>query len=103
MDLAKEVSVREPYQWNAGQLDLDSNAFAAGGGRFHVVAYDFGIKTNILRMLAERGCDLPVVPAQPPAADVCALNPDGVLRSNGPGAPEPCDYATAASTTERRA
>jgi carbamoyl-phosphate synthase small subunit len=97
MDLAKEVSVREPYRWNAGQLDLDRNAFAKGGGRFHVVAYDFGIKTNILRMLAERGCDLTVVPAQTPASEVFALDPDGVFLSNGPGDPEPCDYAIAAT------
>lgn len=97
MDLAKEVSVRERYRWNAGQLDLDRNAFASGGGRFHVVAYDFGIKLNILRMLAERGCDLTVVPAQTPASEVFALNPDGVFLSNGPGDPAPCDYAIAAT------
>ena len=97
MDLAKEVSVREAYRWHAGRLDLDRNAFAVGGGRFHVVAYDFGIKTNILRMLAERGCDLTVVPAQTPAADVFALKPDGVFLSNGPGDPQPCDYAIAAT------
>ncbi len=97
MDLAKEVSVRERYRWNAGQLDLDRNAFASGGGRFHVVAYDFGIKLNILRMLAERGCDLTVVPAQTPASEVFALDPDGVFLSNGPGDPQPCDYAIAAT------
>ena len=97
MDLAKEVCVRESYRWNAGQLDLDRNAFVPGGGRHHVVAYDFGIKTNILRMLAERGCDLTVVPAQTPASEVFALNPDGVFLSNGPGDPEPCDYAIAAT------
>ncbi|MDQ2701997.1 MAG: glutamine-hydrolyzing carbamoyl-phosphate synthase small subunit [Pseudomonadota bacterium] len=97
MDLAKEVSVRERYRWSEGQLDLDRNAFASGGGRFHVVAYDFGIKTNILRMLAERGCDLTVVPAQTPASEVFALKPDGVFLSNGPGDPEPCDYAIAAT------
>jgi carbamoyl-phosphate synthase small subunit len=97
MDLAKEVSVRERYTWNAGQLDLDRNAFASGGGRFHVVAYDFGIKLNILRMLAERGCDLTVVPAQTPASEVFALYPDGVFLSNGPGDPAPCDYAIAAT------
>jgi carbamoyl-phosphate synthase small subunit len=87
MDLAKEVCVREPYRWNAGQLDLDRNAFVAGGGKFHVVAYDFGIKLNILRMLAERGCDVTVVPAQTPASEVFALNPQGVFLSNGPGDP----------------
>ncbi len=97
MDLAKEVCVREPYQWTAGQLDLDRNAFASGGGRFRVVAYDFGTKTNILRMLAERGCDLTVVPAQTPAADVLAMKPDGVFLSNGPGDPAACDYAIAAT------
>jgi carbamoyl-phosphate synthase small subunit len=97
MDLAKEVCVREPYRWNAGQLDLDRNAFVAGGGKFHVVAYDFGIKLNILRMLAERGCDVTVVPAQTPASEVFALNPQGVFLSNGPGDPEPCDYAIAAT------
>ncbi|MEO5566603.1 MAG: glutamine-hydrolyzing carbamoyl-phosphate synthase small subunit [Luteimonas sp.] len=97
MDLAKEVSVREAYRWNAGRLDLDSNEYVVGGGRFHVVAYDFGVKTNILRMLAERGCDLTVVPAQTPAADVFALKPDGVFLSNGPGDPQPCDYAIAAT------
>jgi carbamoyl-phosphate synthase small subunit len=97
MDLAKDVCVREPYRWNAGQLDLDCNAFVAGGGKFHVVAYDFGIKLNILRMLAERGCDVTVVPAQTPASDVFALNPHGVFLSNGPGDPEPCDYAIAAT------
>jgi len=97
MDLAKEVCVREPYHWNAGQLDLDRNAFVTGGGRFRVVAYDFGTKTNILRMLAERGCDLTVVPAQTPATDVLAMKPDGVFLSNGPGDPAACDYAIAAT------
>jgi len=97
MDLAKEVCVREPYRWDAGQLDLDRNAFVAGGGRFRVVAYDYGTKTNILRMLAERGCDLTVVPAQTPAADVLAMEPDGVFLSNGPGDPAACDYAIAAT------
>jgi carbamoyl-phosphate synthase small subunit len=97
MDLAKEVCVREAYRWSEGRFDLDGNAFAAGGGRFHVVAYDFGVKTNILRMLAERGCDLTVVPAQTPASEVFALAPDGVFLSNGPGDPAPCDYAIAAT------
>jgi carbamoyl-phosphate synthase small subunit len=97
MDLAKEVCAREPYRWSEGRLDLDRNAFVAGGGRFHVVAYDFGVKTNILRMLAERGCDLTVVPAQTPASEVFALQPDGVFLSNGPGDPAPCDYAIAAT------
>ena len=97
MDLAKEVCVRESYRWSEGRFDLDGNAFAAGGGRFHVVAYDFGVKTNILRMLAERGCDLTVVPAQTPASEAFALAPDGVFLSNGPGDPAPCDYAIAAT------
>ncbi|KRA20834.1 glutamine-hydrolyzing carbamoyl-phosphate synthase small subunit [Lysobacter sp. Root604] len=96
MDLAKEVSTRERYEWRDGQLDLDANAFVQAEPRFHVVAYDFGVKRNILRMLAERGCRVTVVPAQTSAADVLALNPDGVFLSNGPGDPEPCDYAIAA-------
>nr|WP_255595189.1 glutamine-hydrolyzing carbamoyl-phosphate synthase small subunit [Lysobacter sp. BMK333-48F3] len=96
MDLAKEVCTRERYEWTAGQLDLDRNAFVDAPARFHVVAYDFGVKLNILRMLAERGCRVTVVPAQTPAAEVLALNPDGVFLSNGPGDPEPCDYAIVA-------
>lgn len=96
MDLAKEVCTRERYQWTEGQLDLDRNAFVSAEPRFHVVAYDFGVKLNILRMLAERGCRITVVPAQTSAADVLALKPDGVFLSNGPGDPEPCDYAIAA-------
>ena len=96
MDLAKEVCTRERYEWTEGQLDLDRNAFINAEPRFHVVAYDFGVKLNILRMLAERGCRVTVVPAQTPAADVFALKPDGVFLSNGPGDPEPCDYAIAA-------
>lgn len=96
MDLAKVVSTTTPYEWNEGEFDLDRNAFAPGGKRFKVVAYDFGVKRNILRMLAQRGCALTVVPAQTPAADVLAMKPDGVFLSNGPGDPEPCDYAIAA-------
>ncbi|MBN8261454.1 MAG: glutamine-hydrolyzing carbamoyl-phosphate synthase small subunit [Xanthomonadales bacterium] len=96
MDLAKVVSTDAPYRWTAGQLDLDRNAFASAAPRFKVVAYDFGAKHNILRMLAERGCDVHVVPAQTPAADVLAMQPDGVFLSNGPGDPAPCDYAIAA-------
>ena len=96
MDLAKEVSVREAYEWRDGQLDLDRNEFVKAEPKFHVVAYDYGVKHNILRMLAERGCKLTVVPAQTPAADVFALKPDGVFLSNGPGDPAPCDYAIAA-------
>ncbi len=93
MDLAKEVTTAERYAWTDGQLDLDQDAFVSAAPRFKVVAYDFGVKHNILRMLAERGCELTVVPAQTPAAEVMALKPDGVFLSNGPGDPEPCDYA----------
>ena len=96
MDLAKEVCTRERYSWTEGELDLDANAFRRVEPRFHVVAYDFGVKRNILRMLAERGCRVTVVPAQTPAAQVLAEKPDGVFLSNGPGDPEPCDYAIAA-------
>jgi len=96
MDLAKEVCVRERYSWTEGQLDLDRDEFVRAEPRFHVVAYDFGVKRNILRMLAERGCRVTVVPAQTPAAQVLAEKPDGVFLSNGPGDPEPCDYAIAA-------
>lgn len=96
MDLAKEVSVSAAYPWRDGQLDLDSNEFARAEAKYKVVAYDFGVKRNILRMLAERGCDVTVVPAQTSATDVLALKPDGVFLSNGPGDPEPCDYAIAA-------
>ena len=96
MDLAKVVSTTQRYSWNEGQLDLDRNEFVRAEPRFKVVAYDFGVKRNILRMLAERGCDVTVVPAQTPAAEVLAMDPDGVFLSNGPGDPEPCDYAIAA-------
>jgi carbamoyl-phosphate synthase small subunit len=97
MDLAKEVCVREPYQWSDGQLDLDSNAFVRVPAKHRIVAYDYGIKLNILRMLAERGCDITVVPAQTPAAEALAMHPDGVLLSNGPGDPAACDYAIQAT------
>lgn len=93
MDLAKVVSAKESYQWTEAEWRLDSGYKSAKPGSFHVVAYDFGIKRNILRMLAERGCRLTVVPAETPASDVLALKPDGVFLSNGPGDPEPCDYA----------
>ena len=95
-DLAKVVSVRERHVWREGSYDLDSAAFTRPTARFRVVAYDFGVKQNILRMLADRGCEITVVPAQTPASDVFALRPDGVFLSNGPGDPEPCDYAIAA-------
>lgn len=94
-DLAKEVSVSQPYQWTEGVWQL-GEGFRQPESRYHVVVYDFGIKTNILRMLAERGCRLTVVPAQTPAAEALAHNPDGIFFSNGPGDPEPCDYAITA-------
>lgn len=99
MDLAKVVTTEKTYTWTEGQLDLDANAFVSVPAKFKVVAYDFGVKTNILRMLAERGCEVTVVPAQTPAAEVLALKPDGVFLSNGPGDPEPCDYAIEAIKT----
>ncbi len=99
MDLAKVVTTEKTYTWTEGQLDLDANAFVSVPAKFKVVAYDFGVKTNILRMLAERGCEVTVVPAQTPAAEVLALKPDGVFLSNGPGDPEPCDYAIEAIRT----
>lgn len=95
-DLAKVVSCTESYQWKLGEWKLGSGCSEQADTPFHVVAYDFGVKHNILRMLAERGCKLTVVPAQTPAKDVLALNPDGVFLSNGPGDPEPCDYAITA-------
>jgi len=97
MDLARAVSVSAPYEWNEGSWRLAGDRFpVASDARYHVVAYDYGIKRNILRMLADRGCRLTVVPAQMPAREVMALSPDGVFLSNGPGDPEPCDYAIAA-------
>ncbi|HIE0525962.1 TPA: glutamine-hydrolyzing carbamoyl-phosphate synthase small subunit [Stenotrophomonas maltophilia] len=99
MDLAKVVTTEKTYTWTEGQLDLDANAFVNVPAKYKVVAYDFGVKTNILRMLAERGCEVTVVPAQTPAAEVLALKPDGVFLSNGPGDPEPCDYAIEAIKT----
>ena len=97
MDLARVVSAAEPYSWNEGVWRLADDGFSTvADTRYHVVAYDYGIKRNILRELAERGCRLTVVPAQTPAREVLALNPDGVFLSNGPGDPEPCEYAIAA-------
>ena len=96
MDLAKVVSVRAPYQWNEGSIGRDAGRVLRAGSRLHVVAYDFGIKRNILRLLADYGCRMTVVPAQTSAADALALAPDGIFLSNGPGDPEPCDYAIAA-------
>ena len=97
MDLAKEVTVKEAYEWNQGSWTLTGGLPAdATDSRFHVVAYDYGVKRNILRMLVDRGCRLTVVPAQTTAKEVLALNPDGIFLSNGPGDPQPCDYAIAA-------
>lgn len=96
-DLAKVVSVTEAYQWTEAEWRLGEGYLQQTNPKFKVVAYDFGVKRNILRMLAERGCDITVVPAQTSAADVLAMNPDGVFLSNGPGDPEPCDYAIAAT------
>jgi len=93
LDLAKVVSCDAPYDWNGGSWALGSGYHTRQGGRFHVVAYDYGIKHNILRLLADRGCRLTVVPAQTPARDALALQPDGIFLSNGPGDPEPCTYA----------
>jgi carbamoyl-phosphate synthase small subunit len=99
MDLAKEVSVKESYQWTEGSWALGKGFTKPDNSAFHVVAYDFGVKRNILRMLADRGCRLTVVPAQTPAEQVLALNPDGIFLSNGPGDPAPCDYAIKAIET----
>ncbi len=96
MDLAKVVSARTAYQWNDGTIGREMGRVLRPGSRLHVVAYDFGIKRNILRLLADHGCRMTVVPAQTSAADVLALAPDGIFLSNGPGDPEPCTYAIAA-------
>ncbi|WLS78317.1 glutamine-hydrolyzing carbamoyl-phosphate synthase small subunit [Erwinia pyri] len=95
MDLAKEVSIGESYSWLQGSWTLDGLPEAKQEAElpFHVVAYDYGVKRNILRMLVDRGCRLTVVPAQTPAEEVLKMNPDGIFLSNGPGDPEPCDYA----------
>ena len=95
-DLAKVVSCSAPYEWTSATWALGAGYRPMGEPRFHVVAYDYGVKHNILRMLAARGCRLTVVPAQMAARDVLAMQPDGVFLSNGPGDPEPCDYAIAA-------
>jgi carbamoyl-phosphate synthase small subunit len=93
MDLAQVVTTDKAYAWNEGSLDLDTDAFVTPAKTYKVTAYDFGVKTNILRMLADRGVELTVVPAKTPIADVLATSPDGVFLSNGPGDPAPCDYA----------
>ena len=99
LDLAKVVTTAQRYEWTQTEWKLGSGYGELTGPQFHVVAYDFGVKKNILRMLAERGCKVTVVPAKTPAADVLALNPDGVFLSNGPGDPAPCDYAIEAART----
>jgi carbamoyl-phosphate synthase small subunit len=93
MDLAKVVSTARPYEWRDGKWDLGKGYRHVVDAPFHVVAYDYGIKRNILRLLAERGAHITVVPAQTPAREVLRMQPDGVFLSNGPGDPEPCDYA----------
>ena len=98
-DLAQEVTCAEAYQWTQGEWQLGKGYSIIDNPEFHVVAYDFGVKHNILRMLAERGCKLTVVPAKTSAEAVLALNPDGIFLSNGPGDPEPCDYAIQAIQT----
>ena len=101
-DLAKIVSTKSKYEWNQGTWNLGQTEYASldkSAAEFQVVAYDFGIKKNILRMLVDRGCHITVVPAQTPAEEVFAMNPDGVFLSNGPGDPEPCDYAISAIQT----
>ena len=97
LDLAQKVSVTQGYEWTQTEWVLGSGYGTLKAPRFHVVAYDFGVKKNILRMLAERGCKVTVVPAKTPAAEVLKLQPNGIFLSNGPGDPEPCDYAIEAA------
>jgi len=96
MDLAKEVSTTESYVWETGEWQLGVTEPALPEKRWQVVAYDYGVKRNILRMLAQRGCQVTVIPAKTPASEVLQQKPDGVFLSNGPGDPEPCNYAIAA-------
>jgi len=96
MDLARVVTTTRPYEWSEGGWRIGGGFGKGADVRFHVVAYDYGIKRNILRMLVERGCRVTVLPAQTAAAEALALKPDGVFLSNGPGDPEPCDYAIGA-------
>jgi carbamoyl-phosphate synthase small subunit len=96
MDLAREVTTGESYEWSEGSWDLDGCQWNQPESERHVVAYDFGVKRNILRMLVDRGCRVTVVPATTPAAEALALQPDGIFLSNGPGDPEPCAYAITA-------
>ena len=97
LDLAQKVTVAQGYEWTQTEWKLGSGYGEQTAPKFHVVAYDFGVKKNILRMLAERGCKVTVVPAKTPAAEVLKHKPDGIFLSNGPGDPEPCDYAIAAA------
>ncbi|MCA7084575.1 glutamine-hydrolyzing carbamoyl-phosphate synthase small subunit [Cupriavidus sp. DB3] len=97
MDLAKVVSVKEPYEWNQTEWALERGYGKLENPRFHVVAFDYGVKFNILRMLAQRGCRITVLPAQSTAADALAYKPHGIFLANGPGDPEPCDYAIRAT------
>jgi len=99
MDLAKVVSTSAPYEWSQGRWRSGGGYAMGAAPRFHVAAYDYGVKRNILRLLVERGCRVTVLPAQTPAAEALALKPDGVFLSNGPGDPEPCDYAIQAIRT----
>jgi carbamoyl-phosphate synthase small subunit len=99
LDLAKEVSVTDRYGWDQTEWQLGTGYGQLESAKYHVVAFDYGVKKNILRMLAERGCKVTVVPAKTPAADVRKLKPDGVFLSNGPGDPEPCDYAIESTRT----
>ncbi|CAN7466304.1 glutamine-hydrolyzing carbamoyl-phosphate synthase small subunit [Acidovorax sp. LjRoot129] len=99
LDLAKVVSTKASYEWTQTEWVLGTGYGKLESPQFHVVAYDYGVKLNILRMLAQRGCKVTVVPAQTPAAEVLAMKPDGVFLSNGPGDPEPCDYAIKATRT----
>jgi carbamoyl-phosphate synthase small subunit len=92
-DLARVVSTSETYEWTQGSYELDAAGWKATTPKLHVVAYDFGIKRNILRMLSDRGCRITVVPAMTSASEVLSMKPDGVFLSNGPGDPEPCGYA----------
>ena len=96
MDLAQKVTCDKQYEWKEGSWQLGKGHPVPAPGKHHVVAYDFGVKLNILRMLVDRSCKVTVVPAKTPAKDVLALKPDGIFLSNGPGDPEPCDYAIAA-------
>jgi carbamoyl-phosphate synthase small subunit len=98
MDLAKVVSVRERYKWTETEWKLGEGLGRQGAAKYHVVAFDYGVKLNILRMLASRGCRITVLPAQSSAADALALKPDGIFLANGPGDPEPCDYAVTATS-----